>query len=136
MKRIIFGVVGGLGVGIVLIGLIENYAHKLYPPPVGFDFNNKEALKEMMLNMPISAYLSVLAAYIIGSFCGGAVATLIDKSGKYLPALIVSGLLLLAGLANFAMLPHPVWFMVVSSLCYPVFAVAGAWIMKKFQASS
>ena len=134
MKRIIFGVLGGLVTGIILIGLIESYAHKLYPPPVGSDFNNKEALKEMMLNMPVGAYLSILAAYIIGAFGGGVVATLIDKSGNYLPALIVSGLLLLAGIANFAMLPHPVWFMIISSFCYPVFGVAGAWVVKKFQA--
>jgi hypothetical protein len=114
MKRIVFGVVGGLGVGVVLIGLIESYAHKLS-------------------STTDNALLLVLVAYIIGSFFGGAVATLIDKSGKYLPALIVSGLLLLAGLANFAMLPHPVWFMVISSLCYPVFAILGAWIVRKFQ---
>ncbi len=131
MKRIIFGVIGGLGTGILLIGLLEGVAHKLYPPPVGFDFNNKEALKEMMLNMPVEAYLSILTAYIIGAFFGGAVAALIDKSGKYLPALIVGGLLLLAGVANFAMLPHPVWFIIVSSLCYPLFTSAGAWVVKR-----
>jgi hypothetical protein len=111
MKRIVLGVAGGVGISVLLISFIEGFVHKL----------------------PIkSALLGVLVAYVVSSFCGGAVATLIDKSGKYLPAFIVAGLLMLAGIANFIALPHPVWFMVVSSLCYPLFCVAGAWVAMRF----
>ena len=131
MKRMILGVVAGLVVGIVLIALMEGVAHKLYPVPGNININDKASLQQMMMNMPLGAYLMVLLAYICGALGGGITATVIDKSGKYLPALVVSGLLLLAGVANFAMLPHPLWFMVAATLSYPVFAVGGAWLVKK-----
>ncbi len=127
MKRIIIGVGAGLICSIAVIAGVEMLAHKISPMP-----QLKPSDNAAFMNMPIKAFLWILAAYAIGAFVGGLMSSLIEKTGKYLPSLIVAGVLMLAGFANFATIPHPIWFMVTSSLCYPFFAVLGALAAKRF----
>ncbi len=122
MLRTILGIFIGLVCGVLVIVGWESFTHKLYPPPQGINFADKEAVRAMMAQMPLLAFVLILVGYVLAAFVGGAVATVIDKSKKILPALIVAGLLMLANAANLIMLPHPVWFIVASMMVYPLFA--------------
>ncbi|MBX2902180.1 MAG: hypothetical protein KF872_01395 [Chitinophagales bacterium] len=122
MLRTILGIFIGLVCGVLVIVGWESFTHKLYPPPQGINFADKEAVRAMMAQMPLLAFVLILVGYVLAAFVGGAVATVIDKSKKILPALIVAGLLMLANAANLIMLPHPVWFIGASMMVYPLFA--------------
>jgi hypothetical protein len=50
-------------------------------------------------------------------------------------AAVVGGLLTLAGFANLAAIPHPLWFGVLSTLTYVPCALLGAAIAARLRAS-
>lgn len=118
-------VVAGLLTGLLLIFVIEYISHKMYPQPPGFDLSkaDRETQAFFIRLMPTGAFLMVLLAYSLGAFSGGFVSAFISKKLKI--SLVVGGVLMLAGIANFIMVPHPVWFVVVSLLTYGPFAFAG-----------
>lgn len=123
MLRKALGALAGLVAGVLSIMLAQTISHKLYPPPPGFNPENREALEALMVTMPTGALLLVLFGYALGSLAGGFTAA---KIGKHMiPALIVGGLLMLAGIANLAMLPHPTWFAVTNLLLFLPLAWVG-----------
>ena len=123
MTRKILSVIAGLVTGFILIMLVETISHKIYPPPK-VDFSNSEILKKLMHEAPVGALLLIVAAWAVGSFGGGMVATLVSKELKPVYALIVGALLTLAGLGNLLMLPHPAWMWVGLTVFIP-FAFIG-----------
>lgn len=125
MARKIIGVIAGLAVGVIVIYAVETLGHQLYPMPPGVDMENPEAMGAWIETLPAGAFAIILGAFIGGGFAGGAVATLIARD-RPVPALIVGGLLTVAGIANVAMIPHPLWFTIVSVLVYLPAAWLGA----------
>lgn len=109
LKRVL-AVVAGLVVGMITLGLVEGLGHLIFPPPEGLDMTNMEVVAEYLKTAPIGAILWVMLAWIIGSFVGGAVATMIGKEFGRMPAYIVGGVLTLSGILNLVMVPHPSWF--------------------------
>src|SRR4051812_19169198 len=97
MAKRILGVIIGLVVGMGIIMMVETLSGKMYPPPPGIDFTKPEAIKAMMQNMPVSAFLMILLAYAAGSFAGGLVASLIAGIQQPKAAVIVGSILLVAG---------------------------------------
>lgn len=126
MLRTVLGIFVGLVCGVLIIAGWESFVHKIFPPPQNLNFADKEAIQAMMQQMPLNSFLFILVGYGLAAFGGGAVATTIHASKKIMPAMVVAGLLMLAAAANFVMLPHPTWFIVVSMVAYPLFAFFGA----------
>lgn len=114
MGKTVVSILLGLVVGFALVAGIEMLGHMLYPIPENVDFNDKEAIKEMMKNAPIGALLMVVLAHLIGA--AGAMFTTLKISKKYVPAYVVAGLFFLASTANLFMIPHPTWFTVTDIL--------------------
>lgn len=125
MLRRIIAVLCGLIVATIDIFFIQYISHILYPLPEGFDFENIEAAKAFISNMPIGAFLFILLAYASGSFIGGFVSALIVKEKKIPTALIMATILFILGLMNLIMIPHPVWFAIATCLVYHPFAFFG-----------
>ncbi len=125
MVRIIIGVIAGLVIGVLVIYAIESLGHRLYPLPPGVDLEHPEAMGEWIETLPAGAFAIILAAFVGGSFAGGLVSTLIARD-RPVPALLVGGLLTVAGIANVMMIPHPLWFTIVSVLVYLPAAWLGA----------
>ncbi len=48
-------------------------------------------------------------------------------AGRPFPALLVGGVMMLAGISNLAVIPHPLWFMVLSVLVF----VPSAWLASR-----
>ena len=84
-----------------------------------------------MQDIPAGALWFVLLAWALGSFAGGWLATLLAKHRSRMHALIVGGVLLLAGVVNMLMLPHPTWFRIVGVLLFLPAACLGASLVRR-----
>ncbi len=127
MLKGLLGVIAGVAVGIVTVLIAESAGHLVWPPPLGIDMNDPEALKELMLIAPIEAKLAVLIAWGLGTFSGSAVA--INVSGRaswpaWLTAFILFGL----ALWTMTFIPHPDWMLFGATALTLVSAITAAFI--------
>jgi len=111
MARTIFGTLGGLVIGLIIIMAVESLGHIMYPPPAGVDLKDPEQLKTLMDQVPFGAKLGVLVAWGLGIF-GGGMAAVFLTGRKKLPATIVAALLLAGAGATLIMIPHPFWMVI------------------------
>jgi len=114
MIRKIAAVVIGAFVAIALIAGVEYLSHQFYPPPSGIDITDPEALKAYADLVPIGALLFVGAAWMIGTFGGGMLATFIAKEAATTNCAIIGGLVLAGTIMTLISIPHPVWFSIAS----------------------
>ena len=123
-------VIAGLVVGALVVASVEAVSSRVYPLPPGVDPTSMTALKAHMAQLPLGAFLFVLAAWAAGSFLGSWLATRLGSGRHAAHGAIVGAMLLLAGVANMLMLPHPTWFwaaaLVVFSFCTYLGTKAGA----------
>ena len=119
MIRKILGVVFGIVVAMLAISGGQMALHLLVPmPPV--DMQDPEAVKTMMASAPMAGKLGLALVYAVATFFGAAVAASVAK-GRWAGWTITVVLLMLT-VANFVMLPHPVWLV---ALCLVGIAGAG-----------
>ena len=114
--RVLLAVVLGLVVGsVVNMGLIM-VSGKVIPPPAGADVTTMEGLKASLHLFEAKHFVFPFLAHALGTLVGAVVATLLAPVRSAIPAYVVGGLFLLAGIANVVMLPAPVWFSAVDLL--------------------
>ncbi len=133
MLKRLTSVLAGCSAGIALIFLTESIGHVLFPMPAIIDPTNKEAIKELMANVPIAALLIVLLGAFLGGFSGGFVAAKFDANNARRNALIVGAILTLLGILNLIMIPHPAWFMAIDCVIYLSGAYLGSLLIKPKQ---
>lgn len=126
MMRSILAVLAGVVVAGIVIAGVEYLGHLIYPPPPGLDPSDVESMKAMMADIPLGSLLFVLLAWALGSLAGGGVAARIAARSYLLHALIVGGIMLIGGVINMAMIPHPLWFWIVGVILFLPSAYAGA----------
>jgi predicted MFS family arabinose efflux permease len=97
------------------------------------DKSNPDALKAHVATLPAAAFVIVLAAYAIGTFGGSVVAALIAGRAHLTHALLLGGLLLVLGIVNFVLVPHPAWVVAASVVVYPVAAFLGGTLAARRQ---
>ncbi|WP_066510494.1 hypothetical protein [Rufibacter sp. DG15C] len=125
MFKSIFAVLTGVVTGFLTIFLVELVAQQVYPVPSEVNLQDPEAMGTYLASAPMGSLMLVLLAYALGSFLGGMVAARLAKSRKMMHALLVGFLLLLACVANFYLLPHPIWFIISSVIIYPLMSFFG-----------
>ncbi|QHL86149.1 hypothetical protein GU926_01275 [Nibribacter ruber] len=125
MFKSILAVLVGLATGFTTIFLVELVAQQVYPLPVLQNPQDPAAMAAYMSNAPMGSLVLILLAYALGAFLGGMVAARLAPSKKMVHALVVGILLLLAGIANFYMLPHPIWFVIAAVIIYPLMSFFG-----------
>jgi hypothetical protein len=133
VREIVQGLARGIGgtvAGVLVAGLtiagVEWLGHRLYPPPAGLKSDDLEALAAHVATMPIGALLFVLLAWLLGVFLGGLAAASLAGRRHRLYAGVVVAVILLGAIANFAMIPHPAWFMALTVLTLPLAGFAAA----------
>ncbi|MCI0340457.1 MAG: hypothetical protein L0216_04800 [Planctomycetales bacterium] len=127
MWRGLLGTLAGTVAAMLLITLVQQVSHRVYPMPPGVTPQKKEEFAAWVKTLPLGALLFVLASYILGSFGGGLVAALVGAA--LWPALVVGGLLMAMGIMILFEIPHPPWFAVVTLLVYVPLAWLGGWIV-------
>lgn len=123
--KTVLAIFAGLFTGFILILIVEEWSHRLYPLPAGTDMENISVMREIIQNMPIGAFMMIMLAYALGSFGAGLVTSLLSKEAPLKRSLIVGSILLIGGISNLVLIPHPWWFAICSSLVYLPMAYAG-----------
>ena len=126
MLKKTLAIFAGMAASFVVISLLELISAKLFPIPEGIDFTNKEAVRQLMSTIPMGAIVFVLIGYVIGSYAGGLVVTLISGRVQVQGAIAIGILLTLGQIANTLQMPgQPIWMTVASFLIYIPFAYLG-----------
>jgi hypothetical protein len=126
--RAALAAVAGVGSAFLVIAAIELVAHAVYAPAVMPDVRTPEAMAAYVDSMPLGAFLFVLGAYVAGTVVGGFVGTAIARRHAMRFACLAGGLILLASIANFVLVPHPTWFVVATLIDVPL----AAWLTGLF----
>ncbi len=135
MLRNVLAVLAAFFVGGLCVFAVEMMGHQVYRLPEGVDPNDMKQIAEYIKTAPLGSILFVLLAQSTGSFVGGVVTGLISRVNKTTTAIFYGVLgLIMAGL-NLALIPHPLWFVVLSILLPIPLAVLGSRLGSKFVSS-
>ena len=118
----ILAVVAGMVSGGLAVALLEGVSSVMHPMPEGLDLNDPAQIGEWVRQLPTSAYLVVLLAWIAGSFVGTWVARKLTPNGGVVPGLLVCVLFVVATIFNLLQIPHPGWMGLVA---IPAMVAAG-----------
>ncbi|MBI3714705.1 MAG: hypothetical protein HY255_01780 [Betaproteobacteria bacterium] len=120
-RKFLAGLVGVV-TSAVFIALIQSAGHLLYGTDEMPDRHDPKAVAAYVAALPLGAFLSVLLAYVAGTFVGGWTACKVADEKPRLYAAIAGGFVLLFAAANFAMIPHPSWFIASCIIAIPIAA--------------
>ncbi|MBL9106358.1 MAG: hypothetical protein JNL82_35880 [Myxococcales bacterium] len=123
--RSVVAVVAGLLVFFVVVMVVQGAMAQVYPLPAGVDVRDMEAIGRAVLAMPAGAFGLLLAGYAIGALCGGMVAAASAARAEMRHAIIVGAVTTLGGVANFVMLPHPTWVVLLGLPLFLIMAAIG-----------
>lgn len=122
MVRKILAVVVGVVVGAAVVWAVQLVGHRLVPLPPGMDPTDMESVRAHMAEIPAAAFGFVLLGYVLGALVGGYTAARIGRAKG--PALVVGAILLVFGLMNVVLIPHPLWFTVATVVVF----LPAAWL--------
>ena len=125
MIRSILTVIFGVLTGSVTVWVLELAGHRFFPAPAGIDLQNIEAFRQYIATSPTGMLMSILAAWAGGAFVGGLIAALLSERRRGLHALAVGGLQTALAVAQFTIVPHPTWFMLLGVTIFLPFAGLG-----------
>lgn len=128
--RMILGIVAGVVVGGLVVFLVESAGHAMFPPPVGTDLSNPEAMKTLIASLPAGAIVMLLLGWFLGALAGAVTAKVIAK--RDMAAWIVGVIFVALTASNFIYIPHPVWMM-AAGVALPLLA---AWIATRMRRSA
>jgi len=124
--RILLGVIAGAVVAFLCVMAVEYAAHLVYPPPPGFDFNDREQLARAMATAPTGAFAIVAAGWFVAALIGAWVGSAVAR--RALAGWIVTLIVVAAGIANLLMIPgHPAW-MWAAGILLPLI---GGWLAQR-----
>lgn len=129
--RQVLGAILGIAVAVGVVFLIELAGHALLPPPVGYDPMTEAGAARYLREAPLAAKLALVFGWFLGALAGGW--TAVRVGGRAWLAWVVAGVIVIGGVMNFAMIPHPAW-MVAAGVVLPLAAgwLAGRTGMRAF----
>ena len=121
----------GVITSVLVTMVLQSIAHVVAPPSQaiidamkmleGGSIDDVEKAREIfrveLAQQPL-ALVIVIATHAVGTFLGALTAVRISRLAQVVPVSIVGGLMLLGGIANVMMIPHPPWFNVIDLLLY------------------
>lgn len=127
--RNIVAVIAGFVVASVVMMIVEFLNGHVFYPGLGRAAEgvmDREVLRALLAKAPIGALLVVIVGWILGGLTGSWVAAKLLSRAPMRQALVVGGLLTLAGVINNLMIPPPIWFWIVSLAVLMPAAYVGA----------
>lgn len=125
MLRTVLGIVAGVVVAFVALMALEMAGHAAMPPPAGLDPADPEDLKQMVASASLAAKAWVVFAWFAAVVAGGWVARRLSR--KAWAGWVIAGLIVVGGIANIMMIPHPLW-MQTAAVAAPLL---GGWIVTR-----
>ena len=128
MLRTILGIVAGVVVAFVVLMGLEMAGHAAIPPPAGLDPADPEDLKQMVASASTAAKAWVVFAWFAAVVAGGWVARRLSRASW--AGWVIAGLIVVGGIANIMMIPHPLW-MQIAAVVAPLL---GGWLVTRLPA--
>lgn len=123
--RTILAVITAFAVAFLIVLLMESFAAKVHPLPVGVDPTDPEQLKRALEagQVPFSKLFLVIAGWLLGAYAGGTTAWRLsrDSGAVYLFTLGFA----IAIFINLSTVPHPTWMWLGGLLAAPLLALGG-----------
>ncbi len=114
-------VVGFIVASVVMMIVEAINGHLIHPDlaKAAEGVTDRETLRAVLAGAPVSAFLVVLAGWILGSVAGGWTTARIATGATVRHCTILGVLLTLAGIANNLMIPPPTWFWIAIVVFVP-----------------
>ena len=128
MLRTILGIVAGVVLAFVVLMGLEMAGHAAMPPPAGLDPADPEDLKQMVASASTAAKAWVVFAWFAAAVAGGWVARRLSRASW--AGWVIAGLIVVGGIANIMMIPHPLW-MQIAAVVAPLL---GGWLVTRLPA--
>ena len=125
MLRTILGIFAGVVLAFVVLMGLEMAGHAVMPPPPGLDPADPKDLKQMVASASMAAKVWVVFAWFAAVVAGGWAARRLSRKGW--AGWVIAGLIVLGGVANIMMIPHPLW-MQIAAVAAPLL---GGWIVTR-----
>ena len=132
--RSVLAVVAGFVAASAVMMAVESVNGRFIYPELGKlaeGVTDREVIRTLLASAPVGAFLVVLFGWAIGSLTGGIVVAWIGKERAIRDALVLGGLLTLAGVANNLMIPPPLWFWLAGLVVLLPAAYAGARLVRR-----
>ena len=134
--RVVIAVVCGALIAFALVSGIEAVGARVFPAPAGIDASQPAQWQAYMQKLPLAALLFVLAAWIVATFVGAVAASLIARRRVRLVSAIVGIVVLASTVANFVLVPHPLWMVICGVAGIIVAALLAGKLMARRRAAS
>lgn len=131
MIRNILALFVGIAVAIAVVGGIEWLSHEIFGAIDSVDMEDKDALRDLIASLPVGAILVIGLAWMSGAFAGSLVAGTLGTLKPHHCVFTVSGLILAGAITNLLLIPHPLWFSIVSPIGIVVAGFAALQILKR-----
>ena len=106
-----FAAILGIISSILVVYLGEMLAMYLFPMKVKIDPKDIEAIREMIKYVPFPALITIIISHGLGMLIGAFVSFKIQQKST-MPILVIFLFMLISTISNFAIIPHPLWFMI------------------------
>jgi len=123
MLKLVLSIVMGAVIAIAITVATDALFHAMSATPVPADVADPAAMGAYLAALPATALIAIVFGWTLSAFAGSAFAARFGGRGRW-PGWVVAGLFLLATAANFLMLPHPVWMVVLAVVAI----VAAGWL--------
>jgi hypothetical protein len=127
MIRSALVLLGGVVAAVVVVGLMDALAGRLYALPPGTDPSDPESFRQAVATLPVQAFLILLTGWILAGGIGSYIAARLATHARATHGLIVAFFVLVATLGNLGTIPHPVWMWPASIILIP----AAGWLATK-----
>jgi hypothetical protein len=124
--RNVLAVVGGAVAAVAVVALSDMVVGRVYPLPSALELSNADTARAAIAAVPLVALLLLVFGWGLAGGIGAFVAVRLAPEHRMAVGLVVAGLLVLATVANLAMIPHPLWMWPASLILIPVLGWTGA----------
>jgi hypothetical protein len=114
MIRKIAAVVLGIAAAVAIVAATEAIGHAVYPVPADLDVQDAVQFGNYLESLPFGAFFFVLSAWTLATLGGCLLACFISREKPFVYAAIVGGFMLAATVTNLIMIPHPLWFSIIT----------------------
>ena len=113
LKLKVWPVVAGFIVASIIMTLLEFINSFIFPLPKDLNWNDQAAVKAVTGALPWTAYILVFVGWAIGAFEGGCTTAWLAAEKKFRVTAVLAVLLVIAGIADMAILGFPLVFSVL-----------------------
>lgn len=124
MLRNVIAIIAGLAIAILLVWSVQEIGHTLYPAPPSLDWNDADAVRTYISQLPFVALLFPVASYFLGSVFGPYAATRIGTARPIVVVGTITLVILALAVSTLIQLQPPLWFSALSVAA----VLVGAWL--------